>query len=88
MFQEIPHALNSSFGSVQLVLMKKLNMSGVTATICYMPLSQEQKGFFLSILLELCDCTNSGRAFLQSLIAGGKSGTYGYDPEMKMQSSH
>jgi hypothetical protein len=51
-------------------------------------LSQEQKEIRLSITLELRDRANSDSVFLRSLITGDESSVYGYDPEMKMQSSH
>jgi hypothetical protein len=51
-------------------------------------LSQEQKDFRLSISLLLPDRANSCSGFLRSLITGGESWVYGYDPEKKMQSSH
>jgi hypothetical protein len=49
---------------------------------------QEQKEIRLSISSKLRDCANSDSGFLRSLITGAESWMYGYDPEMKTQSSH
>jgi transposase len=86
--REIYNALNISFGSVQLVLTKNMNMRRVSANFVPRLLSQEQKERRRSISLELRDRANSDSGSLRSLITGDESWVYGYDSELKMQSFH
>jgi hypothetical protein len=84
--REISNALNISFGSVQLVLTKNLNMRRVRAEFVPRFLSQEYRELRPSIS-ELRDHANSDSCFLRSLITEDESWDYDYDPETKMQSS-
>jgi hypothetical protein len=86
--REIPNALYISFASAHLVLTKNMYMRRVSAKFVPRLLSQEQKELRPSILLELHDRANLYSGFLRSLITGDESWVYGYDPEIKMQSSH
>jgi hypothetical protein len=86
--REISYTLSISFGSVQLVLTKILNMRRVSEKFVPRLLSKEQKELRLSISLELRDHAHSDSGFLRSPITGDESWIHGYDPETKMQSSH
>jgi histone-lysine N-methyltransferase SETMAR len=71
--REISNALNISFGSVQHVLTKNINMRRVSANFVPRLLLQEQKERRLSISLELRDRANLESGSLRSVITGGES---------------
>ena len=50
-------------------------------------LTMEQKQCCLDIPQDMLDIANSDPNFLNTLITGDERWVYGYDPEMKMQSS-
>jgi len=83
--REIYEDLNISYGSVQNILTTDLNMRRVSAKFVTRVLTVEQH---LSILLELRDRAASNSSFLGNVIKGDEASVYGYDPEIRVQSSH
>jgi hypothetical protein len=61
--REIAYALNISFGSVQFVLMKNVNIRCVSTKFVPCLLLQKQQELRLFILLELCNHMNSNSYF-------------------------
>jgi hypothetical protein len=50
-------------------------------------LSQEQQQLRLKVVWDMLECANRDPEFLKTMITGDEMWVYGYDPEMKVQSS-
>jgi len=85
--REISEGLNIYYGSVQNILTTDLNMRRVSAKFVPRVLTVEQKQQHLSISLELCNRATSDPSFLGNVIMGDETWVYGYDSEIRVQSS-
>jgi len=85
--REISEDLNISYGSVQNILTTDLNMRRVSAKFVPRVLTVKQKQQRLSISLELRNCAASDSSCLRNVIKGDETWVYGYDPEIRVQSS-
>jgi hypothetical protein len=81
MIREIADELNLSFGTCQGILMQDLGMRRVLAKLVPQLLTQDQ-----TACRELLQHAEKDATFLPSIIAGGESWVYGYDPETKQMS--
>jgi hypothetical protein len=50
-------------------------------------LSQEQQQLRLEVARDIMECANGDPEFMKTVIPGDETWVYGYDPEMKVQSS-
>jgi len=85
--REISEELNISYGSIQNILTTDLNMRHVSVKFVPGVLMVQQKQQCLSISLELRDHAASDSSFLGNVIMGDETWVYGYDPEIRVQSS-
>jgi len=85
--REISEDLNIDYGSVQNILTTDLNMRRVSVKFVPPVLTVEQKQQRLSISLELRDRAASDSSFSGNVITGDETWVYGYDPEIRVQSS-
>jgi hypothetical protein len=81
--REIATELGVSIGSVHSILTENLHMRRVSTKFVPKRLTMEQK----QCRLDMLDNANRDPNFLNTVITGDETWVYGYDPEMKMQSS-
>ena len=73
--------------SAHEILRADLNMHRVAAKFVPKLLSAEQKELRVEVAQDLLDTTSTDPEFLNTVITGDESWVYGYDPEIKAQSS-
>jgi hypothetical protein len=62
-------------------------MKRISAKLVPKLLTVEQKETHLAVARDLLQCANQDTNFTKTIITGNESSVYGYDPEMKAQSS-
>jgi hypothetical protein len=82
--REISDEVGISAGSALSILTKDLHMCRLVAKFVPKLLSQE---LCLEVTRDILECANGDPEFLMTMITGDKMWVYGYDPEMKVQSS-
>jgi predicted transcriptional regulator len=85
--QEIADEVGISTGSANSILTEDLHMCRVLEKFVAKLLSQEQQRLCLEVALDMLECANCDPEFLKTVITGAEMWVYGYDPEMKVQSS-
>jgi hypothetical protein len=85
--RKIADEVGISTGSAHSVLTEDLHMCRVVAKFVPKLLSQEQQQLCLQVAQDMLECTTNDPEFLKTVITGDEMWVYGYDPEMKVQSS-
>jgi histone-lysine N-methyltransferase SETMAR len=85
--REIADELNLSFGTCPAILTQDLGMRRVSAKLVPWLLTQDQTEHCATACRELLQRAENDATFLPSIIIGGESWVYGYDPETKQMSS-
>ncbi|KAJ4426407.1 hypothetical protein ANN_27221 [Periplaneta americana] len=83
--REIAKEVGVSKDSAHAILRDDLNMNQVAAKFVPKLLSLEQKDLCRDVAQDLLDTANIDPGFLNTVITGGESWEYGYDPETKRQ---
>ena len=76
-----------SYGTCQAILTQDLNMRRVAAKFVPRILTAEQKEWRLSVATNMLQEAGSDENLMVQIITGDETWVYGYDPEMKRQSS-
>ena len=85
--QEFADEVGIGIGSCHQIFTEKLQMCRVSAKFVLCLLTDDQKENCVDISQELLANANGNENFLKSVITGVETWVYGYDVEMKMQSS-
>jgi len=85
--KEIIVIVNVSYGTVQTILTRDMNMHRIAAKFVPRLLTPEQKENHVRICEELHQRALDDPSFMSRVITGDESWVYGYDPESKQQSS-
>ena len=84
--KEIAAIVNVSYGTVQTILTRDMNMHRIAAKFVPRLLTPEQKEHRVEICEELRQRALDDPSFMWRVITGDESWVYGYDPESKQQS--
>jgi histone-lysine N-methyltransferase SETMAR len=76
-----------SYGTVHCILEDNLNMRPISARFVPRLLSDNQKDLHVSVCSELKQQARDDPNFISNIITGDETWVYGYDPEIKKQSS-
>jgi hypothetical protein len=85
--REIADKVGMSTGSAHSILTEDLHMCRVVAKYVPKLLSQEQQQLCLEVAPDMLEWANWDSQFLKTTITGDDTWVYGYDLEMKVQSS-
>jgi transposase len=85
--REIADEVGISTGSAHSIVTEDLHMCRVVAKSVPKLLSQEQQQLRPEVVRDMLECANVDPEFLKTLITGDETWVYGYDLEMKVQSS-
>ena len=78
--KEIAAIVNVSYGTVQTILTRDMNMHCIAAKFVPRLLTPEQKEHRVEICEELCQRALDDPSFTSRVITGDESWVYGYDP--------
>ena len=87
MVQEIVAEVGISTGLVQSILTENLNLRRVSAKFVPKLLMEQQKELRKEISENMLDLANHDPEFIKTIITGDETWVYGYDQEIKFQSS-
>ncbi|XP_025421236.1 protein GVQW3-like [Sipha flava] len=85
--REVANEVGISIGTCHSILSDELGMKRVSAKLVPKLLTEEQMEHRIEVCLDLKNRVSNDPSFIKSIITGDEIWVYGYDPEIKVQSS-